>query len=88
MSHLYIHTHTHTHTHTHKHTNTQTRPLAHAQFKFINENIRSNKDSRQIDRNKLKYLHYLNKMIEKCEMKKFNFSKFHASNQNYVKGFI
>ena len=26
------------------------------------ENIRSNKDSGQIERNKLKYLHYLHKM--------------------------
>ena len=34
--------------------------------KFFNENIRSNEDSGQIERNKLKYLNYLNKMIEKC----------------------
>ena len=55
MSHLYIHKHTRAHTHTH----------THAKFKFFNENIRSNKDSGQIERNKLKYLHYLNKLIKK-----------------------
>ena len=53
----------HTHTHTH------------AKFKFFNENIRSNKDSGQNERNKPKYLHYLNKMIEKCKIKKFIFSE-------------
>ena len=78
MSHLYINKHTHTHTYIHAyiytdiHTYTQ---YAHAKFKFLNENIRSNKDSGQIQRNKLKYLHYLNKMIEKCKMKKFIFSE-------------
>ena len=29
----------------------------------------------QIERNKLKYLHYLNKMTEKCKIKKFIFSE-------------
>ena len=48
--------HTYTHTHTHARSC---------------ENIRSNKDSGQIERNKLKYLHYLHKMIEKCKMRKF-----------------
>ena len=47
----------------------------HAKFKIFNENIRPNKDSGQIERNKLKYLHYLNKVIEKCKMKKFIFSE-------------
>ena len=58
-----------THTHTHTHTCTQ------AKFKFFNESIRSNKDSGQIERNKIKYLHYLNKMIKKCKMRKFILSE-------------
>ena len=46
-----------------------------AKFKFFNENIRSNKDSRQIERNKLTYLHYVSKSIEKYKMSKFIFSE-------------
>ena len=49
--------------------------LIHVKFKFFNENIRSNKNSEQTERNKLKYLHYLNKMIEKYKMRKFIFSE-------------
>ena len=33
------------------------------------------KDSWQIERNKLTYLHYLNKMIEKYKIRKFIFSE-------------
>ena len=58
FSHLYIHKHTQTHAHTHTHTH------AHAKFKFFHENIRSTKGSEQNERNKLKYFHYLNKMIK------------------------
>ena len=85
-----MHTHRHKDTQTHRHTDrdrdtdtdtdthihTQARTHARtSKIKFFNENIRSNKDSGQIERNKLKYLHYLNKMIEKCKMKKFIFSE-------------
>ena len=55
--------------------NTGPRNLIQAKFEFFNENIRSKKDSGQIEGNKLKYLHYLNKMIEKCRVKKFIFSE-------------
>ena len=65
MSHLYIHKHTRAHTHTH----------THAKFKFFNENIRSNKDSGQIERNKLKYLHYLNKLIKKMYDEEVHFQR-------------
>ena len=65
MSHLYIHKHTRAHTHTH----------THAKFKFFNENIRSNKDSEQIERNKLKYLHYLNKLIKKMYDEEVHFQR-------------
>ena len=44
-------------------------------FKFFNENIRSNKDSGQIERNKLKYLHHLNKKIENMQGEKVHFSE-------------
>ena len=65
LSHLYIHTHTpaHSGTHTHAHTDTQTHPHTLTQikilqffgkkFKFFSENIRSNKDSGQIEKNEL-----------------------------------
>ena len=56
--------HKHTHTEAHTHTRTQ------MQNQVFNENMRSNKDSGQTERKKLKYLHYLNKVIGKCEMKK------------------
>ena len=65
MSHLYIHKHTRAHTHT----------QTHAKFKFFNENIRSNKDSGQIERNKLKYLHYLNKLIKKMYDEEVHFQR-------------
>ena len=42
---------------------------------MFSENMGSNKDSGQTDKNKLKYLHYLIKMIEKCKMRKFIFSE-------------
>ena len=58
-----VHTYTHTHTHTH------------AKFTFFNENIRSNKDSEQIERNKLKYLHYLNKLIKKMYDEEVHFQR-------------
>ena len=49
---------------------------AHMRYsKFFDENIRSNKDSRQIERNELKCLRYLNKMIEKCKMRKLILSE-------------
>ena len=61
LSDLYIHTHTRTHTHAH--TDTQTHPHTLTQikilqffgkkFKFFSENIRSNKDSGQIEKNEL-----------------------------------
>ena len=74
LSHTYInkrtHARTHTYTHTHTHTHTHT-----CKIKIFNENVRSNKDSGQTERNKLKYLHYLNKMIEKCKVKNFIFSE-------------
>ena len=38
---------------------------------MFNENNVSKKDTGQIEINKLKYLHYLSKMIEKCKVKKF-----------------
>ena len=47
-----------------------------AKFKFFNGNINSKKDPGQIERNKLTYLHYLNKMIEKYKMTKFIFHEF------------
>ena len=58
------------HTHTHARTHART-----GKIKLFNENVRSNEDSGQIERDKLKYLHYLNKMIEKCKIKKFVFSE-------------
>ena len=56
MSNLYIHKHarSHTHTHTHTHTQTQTHAYTHGHMrnsKFSDENIRSNKDSGQIEKN-------------------------------------
>ena len=46
-----------------------------AKFKFFNGNIKSNKDPRQIERNKLTYLYYQNKMIEKYKISKFIFNE-------------
>ena len=46
-----------------------------AKFKFFNENVRSKKDSGQIERNKLKYFHHLNKMIENMQGEKVHFSE-------------
>ena len=73
----YIHTHTHTHTHAHTHnTHIYTHIHTHkCKIMSFNENIRSNKDYGQIERKKLKYLHYLNNMIQKCKTKKFIFSE-------------
>ena len=88
--HTRTHTHTHTHTRTFKlcdfwtnHAiqytsywdNTGLRNLMHSKFKFFNDNIKSKKDSGQIERNKVKHLHYLNKIIKKCKLTKFIFSK-------------
>ena len=95
LPHLCIHTHTHTHTHTyidtHKYTsswdNTGSQNLIQAKFQFFNENIRSNKDSGQTEKNKLKYLHYLNKMIENARWGGSILVKFNVSSQNYFKGF-
>ena len=59
LSHLYIRAHTHTHAHTdtqtHPHTLTQIKILQFfgKKFKFFSENIRSNKDSGQIEKNEL-----------------------------------
>ena len=75
ICHIYTYINTRARTHTHTHTHTHTRTYIHAKFKFFYENIRSNKDSGQTERNKLKYFHYLNKMIENCKMKKFIFSE-------------
>ena len=88
-SHRQTHTHTHTHTHSQKFKfweffgklqNQICEQLRqywsakfNAKFKFFNEN-RSKRDSGQTE-NQLKYLHYLNKMIEKCKVRKFIFSK-------------
>ena len=90
-AHTHTHTqrerHTHSHTHSHRfkfcdflerlrnQIHVQLRQYWSAKFKFFNENIRSNMDSGQTERRKLKYLHYLNKMIEKCKMRKFIFSE-------------
>ena len=43
---------------------------------FFNESIRSKKTSEKTEKNKLKYLHYLNKMTEKCNVRKFIISEF------------
>ena len=60
----------------HKHMHACTHARTHMQnSSFFIENIRSNKDSGQFERNKLKYLYYLNKMIEKCKTKKFIFTE-------------
>ena len=77
ICHFYSFMDTHTHTHTHRDTHTDIHTHIHTHMQnssFFNENIRSNKKMK-IERNKLKYLHYLNKMIEKCKMKKFIFSE-------------
>ena len=42
---------------------------------FFKKNIRSKKTSGQIERYVQKYLHHLNKMIEKCKVRKFIFSE-------------
>ena len=67
ICHIYTYINIPVHTHTHTHT--------HAKFKFFNENIRSNKDSKQIERNKLKYLHYLNKLIKKMYDEEVHFQR-------------
>ena len=67
ICHIYTYINIPVHTHTHTHT--------HAKFKFFNENIRSNKDSGQIERNKLKYLHYLNKLIKKIYDEEVHFQR-------------
>ena len=85
----YAHTHTHTHTdlnvaifwkdckikYTSNLNNTGLRNLIHSKFKFFNENIRPYEDSGKIERNELKYLHYLNKINEKSKLRKFIFSE-------------
>ena len=85
QTHTHTHTHTHIHTqikillffwkdreskYTNNWDNTGPRNLIQAKFKIFNENIRPNKDSGQIVRNKLTCLHYLNKMIEKYKMRR------------------
>ena len=57
------------------HEHTDRRNLIQVKFKIFNKNIRSNKDSGQIERKKLTYLHYLNKMIGKYKLRKFIFSE-------------
>ena len=58
----FINTYTYAHIHTHTHTQTQTHIDTYAHtHTFSNENVRLN--SRQIEMNKLKCFHYLNKMI-------------------------
>ena len=42
---------------------------------FFNENVRCKRDSWQIEKNQLKNLHYLNKMIIKCKIRKLIFSE-------------
>ena len=86
----HTHTHTHTHTLTltqiktlhflersrkQIHEHTDRRNLIQVKFKIFNKNIRSNKDSGQIERKKLTYLHYLNKIIGKYKLRKFIFSE-------------
>ena len=68
LSHLYIQKHTHTETHTHTHTHTHARTCKIQVF-----NIGSNNDPGQIERNKLKYLHYLNKMTKKMQDEEVHF---------------
>ena len=53
--------------------NTGPQNLIQAKFKIFDENIRSNKDSGQIQRNKLTYLHYLNKNDWKTQDEKVHF---------------
>ena len=65
-THTHSHTQTHTHTHTHTHTRMQARTDAHPKSSFLMKT--------KTEWNKLKYLHYLNKMIEKCKIKKLIFS--------------
>ena len=88
-THPNTHTHTHTHSHSHRlklciflersrkqiHEHTDPRNLIQVKFKIFNKNIRSNKDSGQIERKKLTHLHYLNKMIGKYKLRKFIFSE-------------
>ena len=90
-THIHTHTHTHTHSHRFKFYNfsERSRNQIHEQLiqqwyakfnaikiqVFFNENIRSNKDSGQIERNELAYLHYQNKMTEKYKIKKFIFGE-------------
>ena len=91
QTHTHTHTHTNTHSHSHSHRlklciflerswkqiheHTDPRNLIQVKFKIFNKNIRSNKDSGQIERKKLTYLHYLNKMIGKYKLRKFIFSE-------------
>ena len=90
-THIHTHTHTHTHSHRFKYYNfsERSRNQIHEQLiqqwyakfnaskiqVFFNENIRSNKDSGQIERNELAYLHYQNKMTEKYKIRKFIFGE-------------
>ena len=90
-THTHTYTHTHSHSHRFKFYNFLERSRNQiyeqliqqwsAKFNaskiqvFLNENIRSNKDSGQIERNELAYLHYQNKMAEKYKMRKFIFGE-------------
>ena len=83
ICHIHKHKHARTHAHTHIHT--------HKQNEVFNKNIRSNKDSGQIERNKLKYLHYdwktqdeeQNDWKTQDEDEEVRF-QFHSSSQNYI----
>ena len=70
---FYVSTHTHTRARvrTHAHIHAHTLPHTHT---HIHTRIHT-KDSWQIEKNKLRYLNNLNKMIEKCKMKEFIFGK-------------
>ena len=90
-THTHTHTYTHSHSHRFKFNNFSERSRNQiyeqliqqwsAKFNaskiqvFLNENIRSNKDSGQTERNELAYLHYQNKMTEKYKMRKFIFGE-------------
>ena len=102
-AHTHTRTHIHKHTHTdlnfaifEKITKSNTRTIETMlirEFKytqnssFFNESIRSNKDSWQIGRTKLKYLHVWTKWLKNARWGSSFLVKFHASSLNYLKGF-
>ena len=85
---LIYHIYTYINMRVHTHTRTHTHIYTHMQNQVFNENIRPNKDSGQTERNKLKYLHYLNKWLKNSRWRSSFSVKFHDSSQNYFKGFV